>query len=196
VSVSTLEHVGMSNERYGVDDERTEDPDVELAAAVRELRRVAKPGGTLLITVPVRPPRRPGLVPRLRPPARRPSDRVARAGRRLGAVYRYDASGWQLSDLDAAARRRLPRAHADPSPADLAPNARAVACCGSRSEGPDRSSSLTADGHRTPSSGPTTVRRGDRESPEYPHTNATSRRTVRWAFASRTTSRRSRRTVA
>jgi len=47
--ISTLEHVGMNNARYGVSVER--DPESS-AAAVRELMRVLAPGGTLLITVP------------------------------------------------------------------------------------------------------------------------------------------------
>lgn len=52
VCISTLEHVGMDNARYGVSIER--DPESS-AAAVRELMRVLVPGGTLLITVPYGP---------------------------------------------------------------------------------------------------------------------------------------------
>src|SRR5918997_5599342 len=40
VSSSTLEHVGMDNERYGVPVARAADPDAELDQALRELRRV------------------------------------------------------------------------------------------------------------------------------------------------------------
>ena len=52
VSISTLEHVGMDNAYYGAEDRVTTDPQPELLAAVRELRRVLKPGGECLITVP------------------------------------------------------------------------------------------------------------------------------------------------
>jgi len=47
--VSTLEHVGMDNSRYGGDVEQAS-PSADVA--VRELIRVLAPGGTLLITVP------------------------------------------------------------------------------------------------------------------------------------------------
>ena len=48
--VSTLEHVGRDNARYGLPPEaRAEGGDV---AALRELERILAPGGRLLVTVP------------------------------------------------------------------------------------------------------------------------------------------------
>jgi SAM-dependent methyltransferase len=49
VCVSTLEHVGMDNDRYGAATEQAPDT---AADAVTELVRVLAPGGELLITVP------------------------------------------------------------------------------------------------------------------------------------------------
>jgi SAM-dependent methyltransferase len=51
--VSTLEHIGADNEVYGVDG----GPDPSgMSAALRELRRVLRPSGRLLVTVPLGEP--------------------------------------------------------------------------------------------------------------------------------------------
>jgi SAM-dependent methyltransferase len=51
--VSTLEHIGADNEAYGVEGGRD---DSGRAAALRELRRVLRPTGRLLVTVPLGEP--------------------------------------------------------------------------------------------------------------------------------------------
>jgi SAM-dependent methyltransferase len=51
--VSTLEHVGADNERYGVEGEADGSG---MRVALRELRRVLRPDGTLLVTVPLGEP--------------------------------------------------------------------------------------------------------------------------------------------
>jgi SAM-dependent methyltransferase len=53
VSISTLDHVGMDNERFGSDVASAEDPQREATRAIEELRRVLRPGGDLYLTVPV-----------------------------------------------------------------------------------------------------------------------------------------------
>ena len=53
VSISTLEHVGMTNEHYGSDAPAAPDPQREVLAAAAELRRVLRPGAELALTVPV-----------------------------------------------------------------------------------------------------------------------------------------------
>src|SRR5262249_55420804 len=51
--VSTLEHIGADNERYGLG----EGPDDDgMASALRELRRVLSADGSLIVTVPVGEP--------------------------------------------------------------------------------------------------------------------------------------------
>lgn len=51
--VSTLEHVGADNAVYGIDGEPD---DAGRLTALRELRRVLRPGGSLLVTVPLGEP--------------------------------------------------------------------------------------------------------------------------------------------
>jgi SAM-dependent methyltransferase len=52
VCLSTIEHVGMDNTGYGAAEGRADDPTREADRALAELRRVLRPGGTLLVTVP------------------------------------------------------------------------------------------------------------------------------------------------
>jgi len=51
--VSTLEHIGADNERYGLDHAASGGG---MEAALRELRRVLRPDGRLLVTVPLGEP--------------------------------------------------------------------------------------------------------------------------------------------
>jgi SAM-dependent methyltransferase len=129
VSISTLEHVGMDNSSYGAAPGRSNDPDLELRRALGELRRVACPGGRLLVTVPYGRPDDHGWL--------RQFDAAAIAGlvKDLGTanaavrVYAYEPSGWQLSSLDDAAEMSYYAEPAAPPPApDGAVAARAVAC--------------------------------------------------------------------
>jgi len=128
VCVSTLEHVGMDNRLYGVDEPRAGDPATELERALAELHRVLKPRGRLLATVPYGRSEDHGWFRQFG------RDEVEWLAARTGdatstTVYAYGREGWQVSDLRRAARASYRDYHVDPSPAaDAAVAARAVAC--------------------------------------------------------------------
>jgi SAM-dependent methyltransferase len=53
VCLSTLEHVGMDNAMYGDASGANVDPSTEAEQAMLEIRRVTRPGGVMLLSVPV-----------------------------------------------------------------------------------------------------------------------------------------------
>lgn len=128
VSLSTLEHVGKDNSRYGGAREEA-DPDQELRTVLGELRRVLAPGGTILVSVPYGQREDHGWFRQF------DRDDVERltalaAPRRLElTVFAYGYSGWRKSSLRAATGARYRDFMADSRPVpDLAAAARAVAC--------------------------------------------------------------------
>jgi SAM-dependent methyltransferase len=131
VSVSTLEHVGMDVQRWGADTAVAHDPRTELQAAVSELRRVARPGGRLLLTVPFGVPQDMGWMRQF---DRAEIDALVSAAAPAAhhvEVFAYDRNGWQRSSIEAAEGARYQvdnRPADDPATEDLAAAARAVAC--------------------------------------------------------------------
>jgi SAM-dependent methyltransferase len=126
VCLSTLEHVGMDNSGYAGGAGKAADPQAEAGRAVDELLRVLRPGGTLFVSVPYGRPDDHGWF---RVFAREDVDALrARSETTEVAVFGYTADAWSRADLDRAAESVYRDRSAEPAPADLAANARAVAC--------------------------------------------------------------------
>ena len=132
VSISTLEHVGMDNSTYGDTQGRADDPDRELRRALGELRRVARPGARLFVTVPYGRREDRGWFRQFDAAA------IAELVGTLGppsvsvTVYAYAPSGWQVSSLEEAAEMSYYQPDALAPAADGAVAARAVACIAAR----------------------------------------------------------------
>jgi SAM-dependent methyltransferase len=128
--VSSLEHVGMDNTRYG-GPPREADPNTAVATALDELVRVLAPDGTLLLTVPFGSPEDHGWLRQYG------EDELVMLQQQLRArelhstltVFAYQRDGWRRSTASMASGQHYRDWHADPSPVpDLAAAARAVAC--------------------------------------------------------------------
>lgn len=130
VSISTLEHVGMDVSQWGADASVASDPRSELAVALRELLRVTRPGGRLLVTLPYGRREDHGWLRQFDREDIEQIAEIADPGQTEVDVFAYKRDGWRRSSLDAAAEAAYQRADIPDHPpvADLAAAARAVAC--------------------------------------------------------------------
>ena len=126
----------MDNSYYGAGGERSQDPDAELASAMRGAAAGAEAGGQPVRERPLRRPRRLRLAAGLL--GREPGgpDRRLRTRVRDPDLLRYDLEGWHHASAEDSAGLRY-RDHFSsngPDP-DRAVAARAVACVELRKPG-------------------------------------------------------------
>ena len=130
VCISTLDHVGLDQTRVYLSDERWRESHPEdYTGAVRELRRVLKPGGRLFVTVPYLRYENLGWMQQF------DAERLARIAdvfapaSYTATFYRCCASGWQLSDAAECSTCAYFDIHTTRQYGeDYAAAARAVAC--------------------------------------------------------------------
>jgi SAM-dependent methyltransferase len=128
--ISTLEHIGLDNTRLYICDPEYAEHDLEgYVPALHNLRRVLKPGGRLLLTVPYGRAEDHGWLQQF------DAAGIERVKEAFGGTvldetyYRYSADGWQLASAEACADAAYYDYHADPTPQpDGAGAARAVCC--------------------------------------------------------------------
>jgi SAM-dependent methyltransferase len=134
VCVSTLEHIGMDNTLFHGEVENAPD---DYVAAVREMRRLLRPGGILLLTVPFGTYKNFGSFQLFDQRLIRNVVTACSPSHVEETYFRYTAQGWRLSDARACAdaeyvpwimQSPLERPRTFPVQPDNAAAARAVAC--------------------------------------------------------------------
>jgi SAM-dependent methyltransferase len=129
ISFSTLEHIGMDNVHYGGTRDQVAKPHAEMCTARAELRRVTKPGGRILITVPYGKSTNMGWQRQLGKAEVEDLIETLRPSESKVEVFAYDERGWHRSDLEAASGAEYHDFTKEARwPADKAAAARAVAC--------------------------------------------------------------------
>ncbi|MGI8801371.1 MAG: class I SAM-dependent methyltransferase [Solirubrobacteraceae bacterium] len=103
VCISTLEHVGMDVSGYKASVAREADPQRAAVLAAGELRRVVKPTGRILLSVPFGRPDNLGWLRQFDPPALRGLIDGFGPAEVDKKIYRHTEHGWQLSSEEAAA---------------------------------------------------------------------------------------------
>jgi SAM-dependent methyltransferase len=127
VCISTLEHIGLDNTLYA-GGSREQRPD-DFRIALGEFRRILRPGGRLLLTVPYGEPASLGWLQQFDQAGVQAIVNEFRGVIADEAYFRYEPEGWVRSSAAACAGCTYFDVHARSAPdADGAAAARAVVC--------------------------------------------------------------------
>ena len=129
VCISTLEHVGMDNTRlYTSDAAFREAVPESFTAAMAEMRRVIKPGGRFLLTVPFGVREDFGWLRQFDRELLTNAIAAFRPTKVEETFFKYTTRGWTLSNANECADARYFDIHSGRNAGDGAAAARAVAC--------------------------------------------------------------------
>jgi SAM-dependent methyltransferase len=136
--LSTLEHVGMDNFLFTQAQQHREKSLSDFKKALTEMRRVLKPGGRILLSVPFGRYQNWGIFQQFDEELLEQAAETFRPVHRDERWYRYSKTGWQISDRRTCkdecysnfiVNTWTQSAHMPPLELDLATGARAVVCC-------------------------------------------------------------------
>jgi SAM-dependent methyltransferase len=133
VCISTLEHIGCDNTDYTKNQLHRENRPQDYVAAIKELRRVLKPGGNLFLTVPFGAYQHLGMLQQFDSKMLRVMKETFGQEKIEESFYRYNSGGWRVADEDECSDCRYVEwnansPHAHSTEKDLAVAAHAVAC--------------------------------------------------------------------
>jgi SAM-dependent methyltransferase len=137
ICISTIEHVGCDNRMFTGNTKDGEDSPNDFIVAMGELRRVLKPGGRLLLTVPFGRYRHLGTQQIFNIDLINKTKSAFDPSEVKSTFFKYDAEGWQLTNImscseceyvDWVMMPKEIRPKKFPIQADRAVAARAVAC--------------------------------------------------------------------
>lgn len=104
VSQSTIEHIDMNNSIYGYEGDVSNEKSYEYLIAVKEMVRILKPGGKLLLTFPFGKYENHGFFQQFdREMVQKILDLFTGAGITTMDLFKYEKSGWRFAHMDELA---------------------------------------------------------------------------------------------